>query len=157
MFNLVEKAFLDAIKQELCNIKIRESNNVANNSLELQDALQQVKKELAQVIVQKNKLHDLLELNIYTIDVFLDRNKLLDEKIKLLNNTINSIKSKVDIYKKNQMVITTEVKNVFECYKQADSNSKNALLKSIIESVSYYKENDWETNQFALTIKYKDL
>jgi len=73
MFDLVEKALLDAIKQELCNIKIKESNNVANNSLELQDALQQVKKELAQVIVQKNKLHDLLELNVYTIDVFLDR------------------------------------------------------------------------------------
>jgi len=55
------------------------------------------------------------------------------------------------------MVITTKVINVFECYEQSDSNSKNALLKSIIESVSYYKENDWKTNQFLLIIKFKDL
>ncbi|WMJ23488.1 recombinase family protein [Paludicola sp. MB14-C6] len=157
-FDLVENAVLENLKNEIENLKLKIENNKSVETSHFEANLQSIKKELELCKKQKNNLYDLLEQNVYTIEVFTERSKLLDSKIKSLQSSQENIETHISqINKKNIRNQVKQIQNVLAAYNDSDTNKKNTLLKSIIDSIYYYKEPTWKTNQFILTLKLKDI
>lgn len=94
-----------------------------------------IDKELKKLNFQLNTLFDLLEQKIYSLETFLERKQILEEKInmftlekeKIKNTTINHINYNVSLV---------------ELYKILDIKGKNQLLKNIFSKIYYSKIDD---------------
>ena len=70
--------------------------------------LKQLEKESITLINQKEKLHELLEKGIYDIDTYLDRSKVLAEKIENNKNSIDKVKNDIE-YESTHSIDISEV------------------------------------------------
>jgi DNA invertase Pin-like site-specific DNA recombinase len=137
----VEEALLYALEERIkhYNIELLQNQNIDNKSI-LENTLINTEDELNKLYSKKNKLYELLENEIYTLDVFLERSKLLEDEIQFKNIAIDGLKKELSAPKKNIIPI---VKNIIETYYKLDNaEEKNKLLKEIIEKVTYYKDDE---------------
>ena len=121
--------------------------------------LKQLEKESITLIKQKEKLHDLLEKGIYDIDTYLDRSKVLAEKIENNKNSIDKVKNDIE-YESTHSIDISEVvpklENLLELYtKTNDAAEKNQLLKTVIDSIIYHKEKKHRNGKFEIDINFK--
>ena len=121
--------------------------------------LKQLEKESITLINQKEKLHELLEKGIYDIDTYLDRSKVLAEKIENNKNSIDKVKNDIE-YESTHSIDISEVvpklENLLELYtKTNDAAEKNQLLKTVIDSIIYHKEKKQRNGKFEIDINFK--
>ena len=121
--------------------------------------LKQLEKESVTLIKQKEKLHDLLEKGIYDIDTYLDRSKVLADKIENNKNSIDKVKNDIE-YESTHSIDISEVvpklENLLELYtKTNDAAEKNQLLKTVIDSIIYHKEKKQRNGKFEIDINFK--
>lgn len=151
----IEKIILSTVKEQMISLKIntiKYSNNGNDNIIE--KSIAYTKKEIDILNCQKEKLHDLLEQEVYTPEVFLERKSSIEDKIKKLNSGIKSMQQKLD--KKNRKNVSlSDIKNVFDVYNLATTDDKNRLLKMMIKNVFYYKHKQWPSEKFVLIIVLK--
>lgn len=112
--------------------------SVLNNQLK---AIQTNIKELKQ---QMDKIYEMLEKNIYTTDVFLERSKAVSDKLKLeerrKEQVLNEI-NKENEARHNYNELIPIVEDVLSIYKTLpNGNAKNEVLKRVIKEVIYTKE-----------------
>ena len=118
--------------------------------------LENLKKENQTLVKQKERLQDFLERGIYDIDTYLERSKILSNKIS--ENTKNIYNLKKDIEYENQSSLSIEsiiptIKNVLEEYSLIESASdKNKLLKSVIKEIIYFKQPGKRNAKFEIDI-----
>lgn len=127
------------------------SNNKSNDTLKLKN----LNNELKKLQTQSDNIHDLLEQGIYTTQKFLERNKLLQDKINSIQKDIKAIESIPKIAdKKTLEEFIINVEHVLDVYSVAPTNEKNELLKNIIKKVLYIKESGGQGHErdFRLTI-----
>lgn len=147
--------FLDQYKAEWEQRK--RPNQKTESLVDIQEkAIHNLTTELEELKKQRQKLHDLLERDIYTEEIFLERSKLLDEKTtqtKLaleqtkieLENMINQNKAQKDIIPSFEKALDTY-------HKTKDPAKRNTLLKSILEKAEYKKEKHQRGDDFTLVI-----
>ena len=121
--------------------------------------LKQLEKESVTLIKQKEKLHDLLEKGIYDIDTYLDRSKVLAEKIENNKNSIDKVKNDIE-YESTHSIDISEVvpklENLLELYPKTNNIAeKNQLLKTVIDSIIYHKEKKQRNGKFEIDINFK--
>ena len=121
--------------------------------------LKQLEKESITLINQKEKLHELLEKGIYDIDTYLDRSKVLAEKIENNKNSIDKVKNDIE-YESTHSIDISEVvpklENLLELYPKTNNIAeKNQLLKTVIESIIYHKEKKHRNGKFEIDINFK--
>ena len=121
--------------------------------------LKQLEKESITLVKQKEKLHELLEKGIYDIDTYLDRSKVLAEKIENNKNSIDKVKNDIE-YESTHSIDISEVvpklENLLELYtKTNDAAEKNQLLKTVIDSIIYHKEKKHRNGKFEIDINFK--
>ena len=121
--------------------------------------LKQLEKESITLVNQKEKLHELLEKGIYDIDTYLDRSKVLAEKIENNKNSIDKVKNDIE-YESTHSIDISEVvpklENLLELYtKTNDAAEKNQLLKTVIDSIIYHKEKKQRNGKFEIDINFK--
>lgn len=121
--------------------------------------LKQLEKESITLAKQKENLHDLLEKGIYDIDTYLDRSKVLADKIEINKNAINKVNNDIE-YETNNSIDISEVvpklENLLELYPTANNAAdKNELLKKVIDSITFYKKQNTRDSKFELDIKFK--
>ena len=121
--------------------------------------LKQLEKESITLVKQKEKLHELLEKGIYDIDTYLDRSKVLAEKIENNKNSIDKVKNDIE-YESTHSIDISEVvpklENLLELYtKTNDAAEKNQLLKTVIDSIIYHKEKKQRNGKFEIDINFK--
>lgn len=105
-----------------------------------------VKKELQDLEKRQDDLYELLETKVYTKDIFLKRNQhlaeertVLEERLKYLKeNTVKPIDYQEKIYQFKDIIKT--LKN-----DEIDAKEKNALLKSVIEKIYYFRNSSNRT------------
>ncbi len=160
-FQYVEDSILEGLRRwkenyqaELTKRKTyRETGNIIDIK---KNALQRLEKELTETISQKDKLHDLLERGIYDDAIFLERSRVIAEKLNNLRKAINITKNSLDAEKQNQKArkdIIPEVENVLDLYyKTEDPARKNSLLKSVLEYARYNKERHQHNDDFTLVL-----
>ena len=136
--------FVDDFEVQEQMIEIKEIQSVIPLK---QKALEKKEKELQKLNVQKNNLHDLLERGVYTIEVFLERQQNIVDRIKKTQEEIEQLKQDIEkerLKEKNVNEYIPTVKKVLEAYHETDDiERKNRLLKSVLEKVTYIRKPEW--------------
>lgn len=114
-----------------------------NNEISLKlEAVKKLKSEVSQLKSQLNRAYDLLEQNVYTIDIFRERQSNLTASITAAENQINIIQKELkDLYEiqETQNHFAPRVSRLLDGYRSNSVAQNNILLKELIERITYEK------------------
>jgi site-specific DNA recombinase len=148
--NIVEQRVLDGLKQFAAELEIQTELPTAklNEDVSYKKSLVGNKqKTLDELRTQKSKLHDLLERGIYDVETFLERQQNLTERINELQDEIRNLMGEIQ---KDELRHTTvnellpQLQTVISEYQDADIESRNRLLKSVLEKATYLRKKEWK-------------
>lgn len=137
---LIDEAVLSAMMyriNELEEIKSK-GKDVSENIIEV-DKRSPLISESEKIKRQLNKLHDLLEQDVYDINTFLERSKILKSKLDLINSKLAEIESEDSKPKQSADEAIVKLNYLIENFKTSDVDGKNKLLKSVANKIFYYK------------------
>ena len=150
---LVEAELLQQVRSQLEQMKLERASGAFSRQAELQQALASAQKGLQALRSQKDRLHDLLEQGVYTVDTFLQRNDLLAQKIQSAQVAIHNLQVEFNhnSHEGRDRAIA-KIEDVLSAYGTASPAEQNKMLKSIINSAVYYKKKGWKPDVFILTV-----
>lgn len=153
------KEWLDKYKAEWEDIKPKNKASSKREHILLEKALSSLKNELNETEKQKNNLHDLLERGIYDIDTYLERSRLINDKIDNIKMSIAELENNInDSYNKKivHKDLIPKFEKVLDMYNKTDDvKKKNDLLKSILDYAVYKKEKSQRNDNFTLILHPK--
>lgn len=158
--SFVEDKLLQSLNILLQDYKIKLINN-DNSDTEMllkinENSILNYKSKLEKLKLQLNKTYELLEQDIYTKEVFLDRSNTIKKQISEISNKIETLeleKEKITKTKNNKEILIPKIENVIDCYsKTNDIKIKNKLLKSVLEKVEYLKITPKSKEDFNLKL-----
>lgn len=155
---LVENRILQGLKEFIDTLEVQEEVAKKEEQSVIpfkEKAIKKKEKELAELQLQKSKLHDFLERGIYTIEIFMERQQNITERIKKLETEIKQLQEEIQIeeYKNKSIdVFVPKVKNVLDAYHTTtDIEKKNRLLKSVLEKATFLRKIEWtKQDQFLI-------
>lgn len=147
---LVETKLLHALKKWLKDYKLEfKEDEEKGNDLEinlLKKSIENTNKEIVTLEKQLSSLHDLLEQEVYTTEKFLERSRIITEKINTANKNKNELEKKLkqsSFREESKKNIIPRVEKVLEAYPHLeDPRTKNDLLKGVLERAIYIKTVD---------------
>lgn len=145
--SIVEKAVIDGIRDIAEEYKLNNDVNTSSKAIDLtiiskQKLIREKESELESLNAQKAKQYDLLEQGIYTTEIFLERAKTISASIQSCSDSIEKLKEEI---KHDENIIKQQSNFIPRCeellnnYWNLDTESKNKMLKSLIEKVVYSK------------------
>lgn len=158
-YKYVEKRILESLKFLISEDKyeLGEKQQEANGIIEgLQKNLSELEKELNDLYLQKNKIHDLLEQEVYTLEVFMERSGELTRRIGSAREAIDNTKAALE--KEMQSVNTPSsfiprTQNVTDSYFTVEKpDDRNLLLKGVLSKVEYFKKKDQREDAFEIAV-----
>ncbi|MEL7636089.1 MULTISPECIES: recombinase family protein [Sporomusa] len=118
--------------------------------------LQHLNKEHKELELQKDRLHDFLERNIYDEATYRDRSQKLSERIletaKAIADTETAIKHEIAREQANKDIIPKFEKVLVVYKKTKDPAVKNQLLKTVLAYATYRKEKHQNGDNFILEL-----
>lgn len=128
-----------------------------DNAISIKKKLQKnLVKELKELGQQKERLHELLEKNIYDEATYIERAQKLSARImiieKALAETEEAIKNETKRGKTSKDIIPKLEKVLAVYNKIKDPAIKNQILKSVLEYVTYRKEKHQRDDDFTLVL-----
>lgn len=150
-FDLVEARILKGLRSWIDEYKAQwddsSMDEIRNNDQSLITARQSIvnstQKELDKLKSQASNLDDLLEQGIYSREKYMERAKLLTDRLKDAEVALAAANGELNLEMERQRAkveIIPKVEHVLEVYSHTeDIGEKNALLKSVIEMCSYKK------------------
>ena len=151
----VEAALLDSLQQWLHNYRVsagmpEEQDDTADILHKSAAALQ---KELDTTKQQMSRIHQLLEQDIYSIEVFLKRSAEVTAQQEELQSKLEGIQKEIAAKEnaaKASAILIPRIQSVLDAYPTAASpEDKNRLLKSVLKKVDYYKTTRCKRNDPA--------
>ena len=145
----VEGRIIKIIEKWLVEYKI--NWNIGNKkavkgmgSLEIKKkALKKLDDEITDLKKQSDNIHDLLEQGIYSAGKFVERSKILFDKIKAAEQDRNTVANEINIEtikEETRQNIIPKAENLLKVYAVIENPKlKNDLLKEILEKVIYIK------------------
>ena len=99
-------------------------------------------------------MHDFLEQGVYDIDVFLERSRILSERLKDIDNKVIELQQELEINRqRNKNNLVPKLDNLFKLYFTSnDVKLKNDLLKDVLYKVEYSKGKNSSVTGFKLTL-----
>lgn len=145
--HLVEEKIIDSLKIWLTDyeLDIKPYKQNTNPSLKYEVIKESIRKTNQTIIMleeQSDNIHDLLEQGIYSTDKFLERSKIITDKLKKSkkdkDELMNIINNDNGCIKSTSSIPTTE--GILQIYTNLTNPSdKNKLLKEILDKVVYIK------------------
>lgn len=99
---------------------------------------------------QMEKLHDLLEQGVYTIEVYVERHNILLQKLEKIDFSEKQFLRETTEAKQKLQSIT--IRNIVELYEASSPQKRNELLKAFISKIIYSKQTGAKPNEFNLEI-----
>lgn len=165
LFPLIEERLLHSlhilVKQATLSeeefVKSTERNDGTALIEQKKKAIASLQKEIAELNQMKDNAHEMLEKKVYTIETFLERQKVLSDKQKAAESSISQLQSEIEQEEyrmKHQKTIIPRIRSVLENYPLVtDPLKKNRLLKSIIEKAYFIRKKEWtKKDQFELEV-----
>ena len=157
---IVEEKLIQSLQILLNKYKLELVTNDNSDIDELlklnQESINNYLVELEKTKNQLNKTYDLLEQEVYTKEIFVERSNTLKAQIKEINRNIENLKEEKEKTlkrKNNKEILVPKIENVIDSYYQTDNiELKNKLLKSVLEKVTYTKINPKSKDDFKLTL-----
>lgn len=146
----VEERLIQALRLWLDNYKVKwnieDKSSVSNVQLEIKrKAVKKLEDELKNLEKQMDSLHDLLEQGVYSTEKFLERSKVLSERISNAKSNKEILMSELaheESREESQKLIIPKVEKVLELYFKTDNPAiKNELLREVVEKATYIKTN----------------
>lgn len=148
---LVEEKLLEALEKWLLKYKldlnIKDSDKSSNVEIEIiNKSIEKLENELQTLEGQMGNLHDLLEQGVYSTDIFLERSKILADRISSTEKQINTLTEKLNketTREKSKSSIIPKIERVLEVYNKTEEPAlKNDLLREVLDKVIYTKTID---------------
>ena len=153
--NIVEIKLLEQVKFKLNNYRNYLDNyaeEIVKKANTAKKASENIDKKIAMIERQLKNAKIAYEQEVDTLQEYIERKKELNNELdKLLEEKANTA---VEIEKENTIIIKKSVpklEQVINDYHELTATEKNALLKNIIESVAYLKEEK-NTDNITLDI-----
>jgi len=157
--NLVEQRVIDGLKQFAAELEIMTEAPVLNNGDDSQykkKVIENKEEEVEKLEEQKSNLHDLLERGVYDVDTFLERQQNLTNRINGLKDEIKNISSEIqkeEIRQNSVNELLPQLQTVISEYDLADIESKNRLLKAVLDKATYLRRKEWtKRDQFVIQL-----
>lgn len=146
---LVEKAVIDGIEEIVEEYKLNSDINMPAESINSgitskQNLIREKESELERLNNQKVKQYDLLEQGIYTTEVFLERSKAIVTSIQSCSDSIEKLREEISHDKtiiEQQSAFIPRCEELLNNYWSLDMESRNKMLKSLIDKVIYTKDS----------------
>lgn len=147
--SLVEKAVIDGIEEIAEEYKLNNDISVSSKDIDLgivskQNLIHEKESELERLNNQKTKQYDLLEQGIYTTEVFLERSKAIAESVQACSDSIEKLKEEINrdkVLVEQQSAFIPRCEELLNNYWSLDMESRNKMLKSLIDKVIYTKDS----------------
>ena len=148
IISIMQRAVIDGIEEIVEKYKLNNDINVSSESISSgisskQNLINEKEKELESLNAQKAKQYDLLEQGIYTTEIFLERAKTIAASIQTCSSTIEKLKEEINHDKnliEQQSDFIPRCEELLNNYWSLDTESRNRMLKSLIEKVVYSKD-----------------
>ncbi len=118
-------------------------------TIKLDGTLEAYKKELEELEAQQDKLCDLLEQGVYTVQMFTSRNQKLSDRIRSLEESIKSLTSELE--KEDQgasLIPTTEA--LLASYDTLTGAEKNQIWLQVLDHIEYYRKKGTDDIEITL-------
>ena len=115
------------------------------------DQRRPIETELEKAKKQQDKLYDLLEQGIYDANTFLERSKILGEKIKTLETAIAEIESQAEPERLPVKELSVRLQYILNNFENAAPDEKNAMLKSVVRKIYYSKTQGRTKNKSSIS------
>lgn len=147
---LVESAVVAELQNKLNDLAVHSRKRTDPQQVQYETLQKSIEAEKQTLSHQFDRLHDLLEQGIYSVDVFLQRQTTLNEKLQKLDETKQQISAKQK--PQNIKAQASAIQNVLNIYKDASPQKKNELLKTVISKVVYSKAPGAKPAEFHLDV-----
>lgn len=114
----------------------------AKDSMTEETQLDMMRKQLKNHFEQQNQICGLLERGIYTEEMFLKRNALLQGEIKELQSGIEELEEichNKSEYRQAQEIFLPTTAHILDYYDRMTPEEKNRLWKLLMEKITYYR------------------
>lgn len=119
----------------------------------LESALELLHKELENLQEQQNNICELLEKQVYTVELFTKRNTVLQKDIDQIKMDIEDLKEQIFEQHKERIVqnnVIPTTQHLLDNYEMLTPKEKNDLWKEVLQKITYYK--DKRGGEFHITI-----
>ncbi|GEO26874.1 serine recombinase [Alicyclobacillus acidoterrestris] len=159
--NLVEARIIEQLKlicAELPKQDHKQKKATQPDQLKfLEKKLNALNAELKTLQTQKASHHDWLEQGVYDVDTFIERSRIVGDKIDKVNSEIRACEAEISRFQSSQQrqneLLPAIAKAVEEYEKTTDVEKQNKILKSVIREIRYHRKKDWPRDRdFELEI-----
>ena len=149
----VENAVVEQMKQWLNNYIVKMKNDSPKPGNDLTGLLNGLQDHLKEIKSQQNKICDLLEQGIYTVDLFTTRNGVLQDDIEKTECAIKELtvqiqKQESQKSETDQMIPTAQ--KLLGNYDHLTPTEKNIMWKAVLEKITFFRPETGGT--FEVTI-----
>lgn len=146
-YSVVEERVLQALQEWLDSYRLNwEGGTSKDEEMQIdvkRKALSKAKQELDTLLMQMGRTHDLLEQGVYDTDMFLDRSRLLNERMTEVKHSIAELSRTLSDDEEraaNRVNIIPKVEHLLSVYNELpDVQSKNDMLKDVLQRIDYIK------------------
>lgn len=142
-----EKRVIDGMSEWLSGYNLDWSASASSGDEAIaaaESAVNSAKKSLSTLKSQLDRTHTLLEQGVYDTDTFLERSRLLTERITAAQSTLSSFEDslvKVRKREESRKNIVPAVEKLIDVYWALPSaTAKNEMLKEVLEKIEYRRE-----------------
>lgn len=151
--NILEDAVVEKMKEWLQEYTVDIKEIEKNDAENLHVILASTQKQIADLQVQQNKICELLETGIYTVEMFTKRNSTLTEELGELKEREEALLKKVaeqevTEIKKNEFIPMTQ--HLLDSYDVLTPGEKNRIWKVLLEKVTVYRKPGAGRNDFEV-------
>ncbi len=156
---LVEERFLQYLQDWTKGYQIKsiEEEDYALSKSTLLYTINGIQKEISDAQKQLSRTYDLLEQGIYTVEIFQERSGALSDRLQTLNDKISNAKKELAHIEQYELAVrefTPKLQTIIEKYHSLDTiESKNRLLKEVIERIEYIKTTKGRKHSDEFTLK----
>ncbi len=144
----VEEAIILNLKKWIedykLNIKDRPIVSTDDIIAPIKSSLEKQRKEMESLKSQNANIYDLLEQGVYTTEIFLERSRLLSEKIENTQNSILTLEKQLASEEKRlseREQLIPKIEHLIAVYNDlSDAEEKNDMLKEVLEKIVYNKD-----------------
>ncbi|WP_347475790.1 recombinase family protein [Clostridium sp. MSTE9] len=151
---MVEQAILRELARQLRELQAKQRPEQQTDHPYAQ-TLDSIDSEIRAAKKQLDAICELLERGTYTPELFLRREASIKERLAQLDSSRREFAAKLSV--KPAAAMSERIEEALRLYPSLDAQSRNRLLKSILERATYYKEKDWKPAQFQLELFFKPL
>ncbi|MCI8351911.1 MAG: recombinase family protein [Oscillospiraceae bacterium] len=141
---LVEQRILDGLREWLADYRLEWELAVPHDTSLLEQKRRAAKHGLTTLDKQLENVHDLLEQGVYSTEKFLERSRVLAEKIQTAKDSLEAIETEIALdaaREESRRSIIPKVEHLLAVYNDLpDAKAKNDMLKSVLDKVVYTKE-----------------